>query len=340
MLDESANASDNNLGSNKMKRKTISKWILCIVLGIAVATMALWGRVSDYMTLSSANPALVQLAKDSGMSKRGEILFLRTDPRIESGTKFSQDCSASTSNNIGFSVLGCYIPGTNRIYLLSMPADLYDEEVATAAYETLHPIYISLSGDNSSALNLAIEANYKAVVIDSSSCTEDIPSQVAGFSKTEPGARDNELFSLLGTKCNHLSPALSAYYAPYFTDIGLAVVDNQSIDNIFQGLQSQLNQIQVTINNYDSDANTSLGSANIAYDNSVRWADAGNAYEDNYNYNVYVQDFNIYKQDVSDENTAIDQYNSTIAEYNSLVSAISGGQPISQIQNVQPQKSQ
>lgn len=104
------------------------------------------------------------------------------------------------------------------------------------------------------------------------------------------------------------------------------VDDNQQISNIFSSDQNQMNQIQNNINQDENYANT-------AYNDSVSWANVGNQYEDNYNYNIYLQDFNA-------ANAAIDQYNSLVDTYNTLVTAYTGGQPVNQTQTLQQQSSQ
>jgi len=310
----------------RSRKQLITRWVFGAVLVILVVGAVLWGRISDYITISSANPTMVQLAEAAGMSKRGEVLFLRTHPVLETGAQFEQDCSTTTSNNNGEEVLGCYEPSTNRIYISSMPSDLYNEEVATAAYETLHPIYISLDKTDSANLNSAIESAFSTDATDSSDCDSDIAPLIKTFATTEPGARDNELFSLLGTSCGTLPDNLANFYTPYFTNIDLAVASDQAVNNLFQNDQNQLTQLNNTINQDYSDANT-------AYTDSVDWANDGNQYEDNYNYNIYTQDFNAAQ-------TAVNQYNQIVGQYNSLNNALTGGQPINEIQSQQEQGSE
>lgn len=248
------------------------------------------------------------------MSKKGELIFLRTNPQVESSTQFNQDCSTTAGNP----ELGCYNPNTNRIYILKMPSDLYDEEVATAAYEMLHPVYTSITASDSAQINKAIEDEYNSRTNDS-----NLVGQVASFAKTEPGSRDEELFSLLGTEHSDLSSNLANYYTPYFTDISKVVGANDQINTVFQNDLNRLNRINIEINNDKNLANT-------AYSDSISWANAGNQYEDTYNYNIY-------SRDIDAANAAVDQYNNLLDEYNILVTAINGGQPQSPLQPAQTQ---
>ncbi len=186
--------------------------VLLIVIGLSLS-----GPIGDEITIETANPAMVKLAQQSGMSRQGEVLFLKTKPQLVSDTQMESDCSANTAanNSDGFIEQGCYDPTSNRIYIRQMPTDLYDLEVSTAAYEMLHPVYISLyNSGQGSALDKSIEANYQAIN------DSFLNSQVANFAKTEPGARDLELFSLLGTGYSNITQDLANYYQPYFSNIG------------------------------------------------------------------------------------------------------------------------
>jgi predicted HNH restriction endonuclease len=140
------------------------------------------------------------------------------------------------------------------------------------------------------------------------------------FAKTEPESRDLELFSILGTEYSGISPQLASYYAAYFSDDLKAVVkDNQQVISLFQNYQDQINQLKANISQDEVKA------AND-YATSVSWANAGNKYEDTAYYNLYKQDYNAVI-------TVITRYNQLVDNYNTLVTAYSGGQPISQIQS-------
>jgi hypothetical protein len=202
-----------------------------------------------------------------------------------------------------------------------MPSDLYDLEVSTAAYEMLHPVYISIyNSGQGSALDESIEANYQAIN------DSFLNSQVANFAKTEPGARDLELFSLLGTGYSNLTNGLANYYQPYFNNIGDSISANNQVTQLFQNDLSQLTQLTTTLNTDNNDINSTYSDANTAYNDSVSWANVGNAYEDNYNYNIYSQDYNIYSQDITDYNDTVSQYNQILQSYNDLVSQYNGQQ--------------
>ena len=314
-----------------------NRYLVLPLIALIIIASAAYVPLSDYVTIKSADPAMVKLAQQSGMSRAGELLFLRTRPQLVSDSQMESDCSSNTaaSNANGFIEQGCYIPATNRIYIRKMPTDLYSLEVATAAYEMLHPAYISLtnSGDGK-ALNASIEANYKTIN------DANLNQQVANFNKTEPGDVDLELFSLLGTGYSSLTSDLNNYYSPYFSDIGNAVAANNQVYQLFQSDTSQLNSLNDTYNQYQNLANKASSDANSAYQYSVDAANNGDAYYDDYNYNIYVQDIAAYNSDVDTINSTANQYNNLLNDYNNLVTEFNGTQPVAQLQTDQSQSTQ
>lgn len=290
-----------------------------IIAGIIV----LYQPITDYYVLKDANPAMVLLAEQAGMSREGELIFLRSNPTLATDSQMLTDCAnnAAANNKNGFIEQGCYVPNphdnsTGRIYIRQMPANLYDQEIVTAAYEMLHSIYFS---DNSSRLVMAIESNYNQLQ------NPALDEQVVNFAKTEPGYRDLELFSLLGTEYSNISPSLEKYYSPYFYNRSLTVSSYSTVISTFQTEQSQIKQLQASIA-------TDSSLANKAYADSLAWAKVGNAYEDSY-------DYGIYKSYIAQENTAIGQYNQLSQTYNTLVTDYNGTQPVSALQNVTTQSS-
>jgi hypothetical protein len=304
--------------SNEAYRKTVGKKrfgkktriFLWGTLGVVILLVAFSGPISDNLTISNANPTMIKLAQDAGMTRKGELIFLRTNPQLVNDTQMAQYCPDAQTNNDGFIEQGCFVPNqsdptTGNIYIRQMSSDLYSLEVTTAAYEMLHPAYIGLAegSDSGAALNKSIEANQSAL------SDADMVAQIANFAKTEPSARDLELFSILGTEYSGISDDLAAYYTPYISNISTDVSLNNQVNQLFQSDETQLNSLNSTINTLDSQANT-------AYKDSVSWADVGNQYQDDRNYNIYQQDFNTENTDIDQYNTLLDQYNVLVDEYN------------------------
>lgn len=312
--------------------KNIKAYIVAsviLLLGTVIAAFILYYQpISDSVVLKNADPTMVALAQQAGMSKQGELVFLRTKPRFATDTQMRTYCAdnAAANNKNGFIEQGCFVPDTHnhangRIYIRQMPANLYDQEIVTATYEMLHSVYFNLSGGNQNAsLVQAIEGSYNSLH------NPALDAQVVNFANTEPGYRDLELFSLLGTEVTNVSPSLDKFYAPYFTNRQLSVDSYTRVTATFQNEQTQLQQLRATIASDD-------GLANKAYADSLAWAKQGNVYEDTYNYNIY-------KNYIAQENTAINQYNQLSSAYNTLVTEYNGTQPVNSLQNVQTQGSQ
>ncbi len=308
--------------NNNRRINLIAALILTSGLVLA-AIIVLYQPISDYLVLKNADPAMKLLAEQAGMSKEGELIFLRANPKLATDSQMASDCSgnAAANNKNGFIEQGCYVPNTHNnssgnIYIRKMPANLYDQEIVTASYEMLHSVYFS---KNSSNLVMSIESNYNKVR------TSSLENQVLNFAKTEPGYRDLELFSLLGTEFGNLSATLESYYAPYFSNRALTIDSYNRVTAIFKNEQAELNQLQNTITSDNS-------LANKAYADSIAWAKVGNAYEDNY-------DYGIYKNYIANENTTINQYNQLSSAYNTLVTEYNGTQPVANIQNISTQAS-
>ena len=333
------------LPERKHKRRRLfrptRKQVLITLGCLGVGLLLFFQQIEEWVVVHTADSAMVSLAQESGMSYKGEVEFLRMHPELVSDSQMTTVCAdnAAANNSNGFIEQGCYVPdktnpATGKIYIREMPQDLHSMEVATAAYEMLHPVYIQLlSMGKSKELNAAIESNFTV------NNDANLTTQVANFAKTEPTARDLELFSILGVEYSNISSDLSAYYAPYFTDLSSAVTANNQVDQLFQADEAQLTQLQATIDSYDSKANQALALGNTAYYDSTTWARVGNAYENNRNYNIYVQDFNIYKQDIASENSTIDQYNQLLNQINILITEYQGTQPVNTKQGVQAQQS-
>ena len=322
-------ASNEKLNTEPQKkiRYYVIALIILIISVVIAAIVIFYQPFSDQLVLKNASPAMVALAQQAGMSKQGELVFLRAEPQFATDTQMRSDCAdnAAANNKNGFIEQGCFVPNphnhsSGRIYIRQMPANLYDQEIVTATYEMLHSVYFSLSGSNqASSLVQAIESNYNSLH------NPTLDAQVVNFANTEPGYRDLELFSLLGTEFGKVSSPLEQFYAPYFTNRQLTVDGYSRVKSTFQTEQAQLKQLSGTIASDD-------GLANTAYADSLAWAKAGNAYEDTYNYNIYMNY-------IAQENATINQYNQLSTEYNTLVTAYNGSQPVNSIQNIQTQAS-
>src|SRR5487761_1105974 len=139
----------------KKNRHYVAALIILILSVVIAAIVIFYQPFSDQLVLKNASPAMVALAQQAGMSKQGELVFLRAEPQFATDTQMRSDCAdnAAANNKNGFIEQGCYVPDAHNhsaghIYIRQMPANLYDQEIVTATYEMLHSVYFSLSGSN------------------------------------------------------------------------------------------------------------------------------------------------------------------------------------------------
>jgi hypothetical protein len=193
---------------------------------------------------------IAQLATEASMTPKAKAIFFAAKPEIDTDRfTFEQHCQTMISaNNVE---LGCYTPD-NRIYILNLgDPRLSGEMVVVAAHEMLHAAYAQLSSSARKAVNKQLEA--QVTQIHSTQLTQEIRA----YRITEPGQRDNELHSLLGTEFSPLSAGLEKYYSQYFSNREAVVKDAQDFNSVFAQLQTSLsdleNQIMQMRNKMSSD---------------------------------------------------------------------------------------
>lgn len=222
-----------------MSKKRIVGWFAFVILVLVVLGLAFTNRYNlyDWVRLRNYQPssAIAALATDGGMNDYGRRLFYVNDPQLSDRDKFNTECTSSEQTI----VLGCFT-GTN-IYVFNVDdTKLNGVKEVTAAHEMLHAAYQRLSAADKKHVNELLETAYKQV--NDSHLTEIM----AGYEKSEPGERDNELHSILGTEYANLSPELDAYYKRYFTDRSKVVAYANSYKKVFEDIQSQ-------VSSYDAD---------------------------------------------------------------------------------------
>ena len=284
--------SDKNL--KYMNRREV--WIVAII--VLVLGAIAYPQLNNYLTIRNANPEMVKLAKQADMTRRGELIFLKTNPQlVESETALKADCPEFKGNGWA----GCYSasandPTTGRIYLLDMPADLHQILVATAAYEMLHPVYAKI---HTPALDSMIQSNYNSPTIQADTvATADFAELTAG----EPSPGDDELFSLLLVyDYQNLSGDLQNAYTPYLSNPAAVETDNNYVTATVAGYKSQISSLNTTIAADDAAAQS--------------WYNASSG--DDSAYQTYIQDNNTANGLIDQANALVSTANALVNEYNS-----------------------
>lgn len=174
--------------------------------------------------------AVAALADRTTMSRTGRFLFYASQPALDGQYEFNKNCVRKEQNT---AILGCY--DGRRIYLYNIADPQLDgiREV-TAAHEMLHAAYQRLGEAERAKVDALLEAEYNKMKDDAK-----FAERVAFYARTEPGERDNELHSAIGTEVSVVSPALEAHYAQYFSDRQAVVTLHKAYASVFSELEAR-----------------------------------------------------------------------------------------------------
>lgn len=200
-----------------------------------VAAVWLWlnqQNVIDQFMVWQYKPTtdVALLAQRSEMNDRGVFLFYASHPEIEGTQRFNKVCDRKEE---GTAVLGCYNGRNIFIY------DVKDERLdgiheVTAAHEMLHAAYQRLSENERKKVDELVEAEYAKL-----ENTADYKERMAFYARTEPGERDNELHSVIGTEIRDISPELEQHYKTYFRDRSKVVGFHEAYQEVFTKLDRE-----------------------------------------------------------------------------------------------------
>ncbi len=292
---------------------------LAIIAMAMVAVLVVWmlfnlTAVRDWIILASYNPpqSVTAIANEDQMTPYAKNLFYVNRPAILGKSQFAQQCPNRLEQSY---VIGCYHGGDNGIFLL----DVTDPRLngimpVTAAYEMLHAGYARLSVVQRTSLDASMWAYYEKYV-----SSPEIHQQMASYAKTEPGAKYDELYSVLGTEVMNLSPQLERHYKLYFTN-------RQTIVKTYLGYEAEFTQRQQQI------ASDDLQLSNLKYQITAdqtklsSWQVAINTQAgqmktllNNNAYNAYNSLIPVYNNQVNAYNQLLAQTKSLITQYNNLV---------------------
>jgi len=198
-------------------------------------------RIMDQITVWQYTPTteINSLVERSGMNDNGKFIFFASQPKLESTNNFNKECSKVENTT---SILGCY--NLSRIYIYNVTDSRLDgvREV-TASHEMLHSAYTRLSHDEKIKLDKMLEAEYEKLKDN-----KDFSQLMSYYDRTEPGERDNELHSLIGTEISNMNPELETYYSKYFSDRQKIVALNAKYIGVFMVLKKSDDEITAKIN--------------------------------------------------------------------------------------------
>ena len=197
-------------------------------------------RILDQITVWQYTPTaeVSGLVDRAGMNSEGKFYYLASQPKLDSSSTFNSECDRVENVT---SILGCY--SSSRIYIYNVTDPQLDgiREV-TAAHETLHAIYDRMGDDEKAKVDKLIEAEYNKLFTN-----KDFSDLMAFYAKTEPGQRDNELHSIIGTEVGNISLELEAHYDKYFSNRQKVVELNAKYSSVFKSLKDQANALSVKL---------------------------------------------------------------------------------------------
>ncbi|MCA9324552.1 hypothetical protein KDA23_00580, partial [Candidatus Saccharibacteria bacterium] len=218
--------------SRHKKNHKLTRSLVATILLLGLSLLIALNRqlILDYIDFATYKPdgVMSAIVQRAGLNNTGKFIFYATQPEIEEGAQFNKKCARLEE---GTAVLGCYM--SDKIYIYNVKDSRLDgiKEV-TAAHEMLHAVYQRMSDAERKKVNDLVEAEYAKL-----SANPRFADRMAFYARTEPGERDNELHSIIGTEVSGINPELEIHYAKYF-------VDRSRILDLFNGYNSVFVEIE------------------------------------------------------------------------------------------------
>ena len=212
--------------------------LVATIVSVSIAVFLFFNRqyVIDQVNVWQYQPSspVTQLVDRSGMNSEGKFLFYASAPTIESTQVFNDKCGRTEQST---AILGCYV--TQKIYIYNVTDERLDgiREV-TASHEMLHAAYERMSDSERNKVDTLVEAEYNKLKND-----KNLAERMAFYAKTEPGQRDNELHSVIGTEIASISPELEEHYKKYFSDRQEVVALHAKYAKVFSDLQARSDEL-------------------------------------------------------------------------------------------------
>lgn len=177
------------------------------------------------------------IARATGMSEFGELVYRASTPAVEDDDAFVQHCPLE-----GGAVLGCYANGDIYVYAVT-DSRLAGTVEVTAAHEMLHAAYERLTREERERVDALVDAAVARL-------PEDHPvfADIAHYAAPQLAS---EWHSRLGTEFAGLDPELEAHYARYFDDRSLVVALNEQATALFREIQARIEELVAEIEELD-----------------------------------------------------------------------------------------
>jgi hypothetical protein len=302
-----------------------SKRIPTFVYTILLAVGLIWlffsyQHLIDQVVVAQFKPSpqVAQIADEIKFTEKGKFLYLASQPELSDRETFNKHCEKKTEQSV---VLGCYIgPQHMYIYNITDPR-LSGVRQVTAAHEMLHAAYDRLSYVDKKNVNKMIEVALPSV----QKADPDLAGRLKLYDKTEPGERNNELHSILGTESGTLPPQLESYYSQYFIDRSIVTKLAAQYDKVFEDVKNQqdklvadLDALATEINSLTEDYNTGTARLNNDIESFNQRADVEGEFASQSEFNLARAELLTRRNELEDQraliNNKVDQYETKRAQ--------------------------
>jgi len=237
--------------------------------------------IIDFAVASTHKPSsgLVALRDRIQPTERAIFLLNATQAELDDRSSFNHHCQKKAEQTI---VLGCY-QGPQNIYVYDVQDERFSgvKEV-TLAHEMLHAAYERLPGNERRQVNQMLEQALPSLLSENS----DLTKRLELYQKIEPGERDNELHSILGTEAAALPPDLENYYKQYFknrqvvTDYAASYakvftnlkVNQDDVVSDLKALGREIDDLSAQYNSGQEQLNSDIDDFNATANNEGRYA--------------------------------------------------------------------
>lgn len=244
------------LPQNNQHSQKKSRWgslvfsTILAVLGISIWLNQQYIVDSVHFWQYQPSSEIAEITSKSQLTDSGKFMFYAAQPSIEGKATFSQRCGTNKEQNTA--ILGCY--AANKIYLYDVTDSKLDgiKEV-TGAHEMLHVVYARMSDGERRKIDALLETEYAKLQNQS-----EYAERMAFYARNEPGERDNELHSIIGTEVAMLSPELEEHYSRYFSDRTIITGLYRQYHQAFDDLRQQNELLTKQLSALDEEFKSSL----------------------------------------------------------------------------------
>lgn len=230
------------LNTKRSKAQGYIASLVVVLLSVVATVFLLLNRqqIIDQVYVWQYQPSteISAFSSRTSMSDRGEFLFYASHPSIEESQVFNEKCAKIERSA---AILGCYNGRNIYIYNVKNPKLDGIREV-TSAHEMLHAAYLRLSEKDRQKVDVLVEAEYAKLSDD-----KEFSERMAFYARTEPGERDNELHSIIGTEVAAVSSELENYYKQYFNDRSKVVALHSQYASVFASLQLRSDELSAQL---------------------------------------------------------------------------------------------